>query len=139
MSEKFNYYKDLNLPAMTVRAIGASLVIQGGLIIGLHPQQSFNAISSLVSRTPDCSEIDIKDSFFGTIAVFGAGTKVENGIVQPNSYQDKRLKAAAVALAKGYSSNIVLISGREPVLKSSSFIINSYLNKIAPGKYFSDV
>lgn len=126
MAERFQAKK-----ALTV-ALAASLLIEAVS----HPTESMRAVNTLLSRDQTCNKNNIDVSYYDTIAVFGAGTFVDNeGINHPNFYQAQRLRQAARLYVDGYSDHILLVDGGDPnAIYESYLLIQKYVDVISDGQ-----
>jgi uncharacterized SAM-binding protein YcdF (DUF218 family) len=126
MSTEFKGRKFLNLALAGVTLASVS---------HFAPQETKNALHALAHNPSSCAEIMPQNQIYDTIAVFGAGTYVdENGITQPNNYQDGRIKAAAAAYVAGYSDKILLIdAGPDQVQTATIGRIKKHVEELSGG------
>ena len=129
MSLEFNYKNAVRF------ALAATLLTNATATYVQRPETG-RAFSALGGLNPNCQEIIPSLRHYDMIAVFGAGTYIdENDINQPNSFQTERLKMAAVAVVAGFSDKILLVDGGDGSVENASIILlENYIYEISFGQ-----
>lgn len=118
--------------------------LRAGLVVSLlgipvlNHASSIEVIKALSGSHVDCSTDESLDpgNKYDLIAVPGAGTTDVNvdGVPVPNSFEEGRLKAAALAKINGYASNVILLDGDQAVGEVDRDRVISLVDELSEGR-----